>query len=80
MSLSDEFYAQIRDRGLRLYVWTSTETEALTSSKQLDIDAIITSYLTTSRQNVAQLKELRDYHSLYHQQFVSLKIFPMLSS
>ena len=80
MSLSDEFYAQIRDRGLRLYVWTSTETEALTSSKQLDIDAIITSYLTTSRQNVAQLKDLRDYHSLYHQQFVSLKIFPMLSS
>ncbi len=80
MSLSDEFYAQIRDRGLRLYVWTSTETEALTSSKQLDIDAIITSYLTTSRQNVAQLKELRDYHSLYHQQLVSLKIFPMLSS
>lgn len=80
MSLSDELYSQIKERGLRLYVWTTTESEVLTTPKQLEIDAIITSYLATSRQNVAQLKKLRDYHSLYYKQLSSLKIFPMISS
>ena len=78
MSLTDELYHQIIGKNLKLYVWTTSETEAISTSEHLDIDAIITSYLTKAKNDVSELKKLRNYSSLYYKQLDSLKIFPMI--
>lgn len=76
--LTDDVYHQLKERGLAIYTWIANENEMVNAPKHLEIDAIITSYLKKTTDEVQALKKHRDYHALYFKQLDGLKIFPMI--
>lgn len=78
LDLTEELYNHIVEKDYALYAWTVNDTDGIVTSEYLEVDAIITDYMSKTKEDLKQIKDQRDYSFPYYRQLHNLHIFPMI--